>query len=194
MPSSPLRVALVVGSLLAYPALACGNAMNDEDEDRDNSPDHLVVLAARKLKAYDYKTALELARRALWNTDASPATRREARRVKGVASLRLGDCELAVSTLKAALKDARDDPSLLAPLGQALEALGRHGEARDLLVPLRDKDLLPDPASHVALAMALNALGDAAGALSEVNAALAQDAFDEDARTLKQKLTRRPRS
>lgn len=179
-----MRALLLAGSvLLSLPAFACANGM--QLEDRRPSPELFARKAVIKLRDGDYLGAVKDAQAVLADKDASAPIKHQAKRTLGFAQVKLALYQDAVGTLKGARQEDLEDPAVAARLAEAQDALGQHAEAKALLVPLREKDLMPDAHAHVVLARVLNALGETAGARNEIEAALSQEPDLAEAKTLK---------
>jgi tetratricopeptide (TPR) repeat protein len=182
-----MRALVLAGCvLMSYPAFACMNGMHEEDT--SPTPDLMARRANLKLQQRDYPGAVKAANTVLKDNNASAAIKRQARRTLGVAQLRMALYKEAHENLMAALLESPDEPSIIARLGEAEEALGQHAEAKGRLEALRAKGMLPDPEAHIALARALFALGEVDGARSELNEALAQEPDNAAALALKAKM------
>ncbi|MHB8873819.1 MAG: tetratricopeptide repeat protein [Myxococcaceae bacterium] len=115
-----------------------------------------------------------------------------ARRVAGVALLRLGRYDEALMHLERSAREFKGEPYVRAKLAQAQLGSGKPAEGRANLEALDSEGLLPDADSKVALARARFAEDDRDGALAAVKAALAQDPRHGQALLLRAKLAPRP--
>ncbi|MBL8956240.1 MAG: hypothetical protein JNK82_36040 [Myxococcaceae bacterium] len=180
-----LPLALAGSVLLSLPAFACLNGM------KENAAPEMELMArsaARKLLSSDFSGAAADASTVLQNEGSEPGARRQARRTLGIAKLRLGEFLVARDTLQQSLKDSKDEPTLLARLGEAEVGLGQFKQAKARLEGLKTRDLLPDADAHLALAKAYLALGDAANGKAELDAALKQQPDHAGALALKSAL------
>lgn len=185
-----MRALLFAGSvLMSLPAFACVNGMNEEDT-RKSEADKLLAQAATKLDDRDYTAGLKSATAALEHRQASPATKRLARRLVGKARLKLGHFSEAAAAFRTCLEEAPspNDPLLTARLAEAEVGMGKNAEGRARLESLNDSDLLPDADARVALARARFATGDTPGAYTALKAALDQEPDHAGALALKKHL------
>lgn len=213
-----IREVLVVcaSAALLAPAAAypCGSRMLYERLHRPADTEVLRVAQA-DLKAGRDQAALSGARRMLsrerqrngsagglgfdffaedYAPPPSAANLKWARRVAGVALVRLGRYDEALMYLQHSVREFRNEPYVLAKLGQAELGAGKTAEGKARLEALEKSQLLPDADSQVALARARLAEFDHEGALAAVTSALGQDPKHSQALALKASLDPKPQA
>jgi len=208
-----LLVCATAALLVPAAAYPCGSRMLYERLHRPADTDVLRVAQA-DLKAGRDLAALAGARKLLsrerqhdgsgdasglafyFDEDYAPAPNaanlKWARRVAGVALLRLGRYDEALAHLQHSAREFNNEPYVLAKLGQAELGAGKTAEGKARLEALEKDQLLPDADSQVALARARFADDDRPGALAAVTSALAQDPRHGGALALKAKLDPTP--
>jgi tetratricopeptide (TPR) repeat protein len=203
-----LAVCATAALLVPAAAYPCGSRMLYERLHRPADSEVLRVAQA-DLKAGRDQAALSGARRLLsrerqrsasevglglaffdedYSLPPNAANLKWARRVAGVALLRLGRSDEALMYLSHAAREFKNEPYVLAKLGQAELGAGKTAEGKARLEALEKKQLLPDADSQVALARARLADFDHAGALAAVSSALGQDPKHAPALALKASL------
>jgi hypothetical protein len=181
-----MRAALLCGCLVAWPALACLNSM---EEERRYEQTVFGETGARQalwlLKDGQYEKALRQADHVVATTRPSALALRILARVRAIANVRLARHTQARKWLPAAMAGYPDDPVLVAALAECEVDAGEMKKALDRLESLSARDLLPNAQAHLALARARHATGDAAGARTEVEATIHLDPSSVGARALR---------
>lgn len=175
--------------LHAPSAHACGNSMREHQE--LHLVDHESYLRAAKQHFASGKDrrALKSAELAMKSREAG--IQKEARKVGGLAALRMGRYQKAMVHLEKAAKLSGDMPVLLARLGEAEVGAGKYDVALARLQTLEEQGLLPDADAYVALGKARAHNGDVDGALKAVGQALEKNSAHKGALALKAKLEKK---
>lgn len=175
---------LVLAAVVAPSAFACVNGMRMEDR---KSAD-LVARANTAYREGSFAKALLTAEAALDRPGLSEAERRGLLRVKGLAGIKTGEFDKAISALKS-LSELRMEPFIEVKLAEAQLRKGDSSGATDgvaaaRLEKLANDNLLSDADAWTALARARARLGNVEGAKAACEAALKVQPGHPEATTL----------
>jgi predicted Zn-dependent protease len=192
-----MRIALALatlalaGALPARDARACGNSMRWE---RRAGPNELLA-AEKKLRAFQYAAALELASsivatQEIEGESATAAEMTRAHRIAGLAALGLGRADVASQYLDTAYKRDPSDKVIRGRLGEALVRNGKSSAGRPHLEAAAKAGAVTTSPAWCALARARRDDGDVKGALEAVKEALRLDPTSAEAKVIESLLTK----